>query len=116
MFLTEEMFWAIGAVLVFILLDVVTGLVSAFKNGEYSSTKMREGIFHKAAIIIVMVAAAAVELFVLHVPSLGFSVPILVPVCVLLTFMEITSILENVVIINPDLAGNKVLDLFKKED
>ena len=113
---TEEMIWAVSAVLFFMLLDMVSGIAAAFKNNEYSSKKVREGIFHKAGLIVVVLCAAAIELFVLHVPSIGISVPLLVPVCAIIALMEMSSIMENAVKMNPALEGNKVLGLFSPKE
>ena len=114
--ITEEMLWAMGAVFLFMLLDFISGVAAAFINDEYDSKKVREGIFHKGGLTLVVVCAAAIELFVVHVPSIGITVPPLVPVCVIIVLMELTSIMENVVKINPELGGNKLFGLFVPKD
>lgn len=114
--ITEEMLWAMGAVFLFMLLDFISGVSAAFINDEYDSKKVREGIFHKGGLTLVVVCAAAIELFVVHVPSIGITVPLLVPVCVIIVLMELTSIMENVVKINPELGGNKLFGLFVPKD
>ena len=114
--ITEEMLWAMGAVFLFMLLDFISGVAAAFINDEYDSKKVREGIFHKGGLTLVVVCAAAIELFVVHVPSIGITVPLLVPVCVIIVLMELTSIMENVVKINPELGGNKLFGLFVPKD
>ena len=109
---TEEMGYAIIGCLIFILLDMLTGIIYAFKSNTFSSSILREGFFHKVALVVVMVCAILIECLVMHIPSLGFSVPILVPACVIIILMEISSIIENLVKINPQLANNKLLEMF----
>lgn len=114
--ITEEMLWAIGAVFVFMLLDFVSGVAAAFVNNAYDSKKVREGLFHKSGLTLVVVCALAIEVFITHIPSLGIGVPLLVPVCVIIVLMEITSIMENIVKINPELEGNRLFALFTSKD
>ena len=114
--ITEEMLWAVGAVFVFMLLDFISGVAAAFVNNTYDSKKVREGLFHKGGLTLVVVCALAIEVFITHIPSLGIGVPLLVPVCVIIVLMEITSIMENIVKINPELEGNKLFALFTSKD
>lgn len=114
--ITEEMLWAIAAVFVFMLLDFISGVAQAFINNCYDSQKVREGIFHKGGLTIVVIAAAAIEIFIVHIPSLGIGVPLLVPVCVIIVLMEISSIMENIVKINPELKDNKIFALFAENN
>lgn len=110
----ENMLWAMTAALCFMVLDIITGVVAALKNKAFNSTKMREGIFHKSALIFVMVVAYLLEAFVLHIPELGFAVPLFVPACVLIVIMEVGSTIENIGGIYPELCGSKLLQLFEK--
>lgn len=114
--ITEEMLWAIGAVFVFMLLDFISGVAAAFVNNAYDSKKVREGLFHKGGLTLVVVCALAIEIFITHIPSLGIGVPLLVPVCVLIVLMEVTSIMENIVKIYPELEGNKLFALFSPKE
>ena len=114
--ITEEMLWAIGAVFVFMLLDFVCGVAAAFVNNAYDSKKVREGLFHKGGLTLVVVCALAIEIFITHIPSLGIGVPLLVPVCVIIVLMEITSIMENIVKIDPQFDGNKHFAVFTSQD
>lgn len=111
--ITKEISYAIMLVFTLMLLDIVSGLIAACKNKTLESTKMREGLFHKSAIILVLILAWVCEFFVFKVPELGISVPILIPACAIIFTMELISILENLAKINPDLANTKLLDLFK---
>lgn len=112
--LSETMLWAMVACLVMMAFDIVVGFMAAWKNHEVQSTKMREGLFHKATLVILMVMAWMIELFVMHVPELGISVPLVIPVCVIIFTMELVSITENMAKINPELLDSKLLGLFKE--
>lgn len=114
--ITEEMLWASGAVFVFMLLDFISGVVAAFVNKAYDSKKVREELFHKGGLTLVVVCALAIDVFIMHIPSLGIGVPLLVPVCVIIVLMEVTSITENAAEINPGLKDSKLLKLFKVSD
>lgn len=94
-----------------IVLDYLTGLAKAVHAGTVSSEKMREGLWHKSAYVIVLVLAEIIEHAQTYM-DLGFSVPLLVPAIVYISVTEIASILENLTEINPELANSKLLALF----
>lgn len=110
--ITNAMAWAIIACVSLMLFDVISGFTAAVKNREVSSTKMREGLFHKCSLVMCIVLAWCIEMFVMHVPDLGFNVPLVIPACVLIFTMEAVSILENIVKINPDLENEEIVKLF----
>lgn len=102
-----------GAVLIFILLDIVSGYGAALKNSNVSSSKMREGIFKKCGSVLVMLCAVAVE----HMGSYvgiadSITDAVVYGVCALLVVMELTSVLENACKLNPDLPVARFFDLF----
>lgn len=104
---------ALAVVGVLVILDIITGLVKAWDGGEggFSSQKMREGIAHKSTYAVVIALAEVIEWGSGHI-DLGITAPLVTPVCVYIAITEITSILENVVAINPDLKDNGFLGLF----
>lgn len=110
--ITDAMAWAIIACICLMLLDVISGFIAAIKNCEVSSTKMREGLFHKCSLVMCIVLAWCIEMFVMHVPDLGFNVPLVIPACVLIFAMEVVSILENITKINPNLENEEIVKLF----
>ena len=110
--ITDAMSWAIIACVCLMLFDIISGFIAAVKNREVSSTKMREGLFHKCSLVMSIVLAWCIEMFIMHVPDLGFNVPLVIPVCVLIFGMEVVSILENIVKINPDLENEEIVKLF----
>ena len=95
----------------FIVLDIITGLVKALKNKNYSSTVMREGLFHKVSEIIVIVLATIIDYSSGYV-DIGFSVAINTPICCYIMLMEIGSIIENLKEINPNLLTEKITQYF----
>lgn len=114
--LSEQMMWAIIACLVMMVFDIITGFMAAWKNKVIQSTKMREGVFHKATLILLIILAWLCELFVMHVPDLGISIPLVIPACIIIFAMELVSITENAAEINPELKDSKLLQLFKVSD
>lgn len=112
----EEIWWAFLAAISFMVLDIASGFAGAIKEKNLNSSKMREGLFHKGALVLIMVMAYLMEVFVLHVPTLGFSVPLFVPACVIIVCMEVVSILENIMKINPELKNSNLMQLFYKND
>lgn len=112
--MNEGAIWGVGAAIAFMLLDIATGFTGAVKNKEVSSTKIRNGLFNKSALVFVLACAWLIEAFVSHVPEIGFGVPLLVPACAITIGMEIISIMENVTKINPDLSGTKLMALFEQ--
>ena len=99
-------------VLIMILLDVVVGVALSFMKGNFSTEKMREGIYHKASLIMILLLGWICDTAMVHVPELGFPQLIMFSCEVVIFLMELASILENLVKMNPDLSGNAVLKYF----
>ena len=98
---------------IFILLDMVTGLVKAFKEKSYTSTIMREGLFHKCASILCVVLGVVCD-YAQNFMELGFNVPVAIPICIYICTMEIGSIIENLCLINPKFLPEKIKSFFDK--
>lgn len=97
----------------FILLDLITGLIKAFKKKEYTSSIMREGLFHKVGSILIVCFGVLVD-YAQTFLDLGINVPIATSVCVYIVLMEIGSIIENICTINPDILPEKIKAYFSK--
>lgn len=91
-------------VLGFIAFDVVTGLIKAGYNGDYNSTIMRQGGFHKSMEVMALAVAYFVEYAVVYV-NIGVDVPAVMAVTVYICIMELISILENICAVNPQLCA-----------
>lgn len=101
----------IVATMVFIALDVVSGILKAVKAKNISSSVARDGVFHKSAYVLLIFCAVAAEWGMTYM-NLGFSLPMTIGVCTLISATEIFSIVENAAELNPDLKGTKLLELF----
>ena len=86
----------------FILFDVLTGIIAAAYKGEMNSTKLREGLYHKASEVIAVAGAALLE-YAMQYYELGLEVPMLKAVAVYICATELISVLENLCEINPTL-------------
>ncbi|MFU0591367.1 phage holin family protein [Gardnerella leopoldii] len=101
----------IGLTAILIVLDYVTGLMKAFATRTVSSSKMRAGLYHKAGYAVVIALAFLLEHGQQYV-NLGFTVPLIAPVCLYIVFAEIVSVLENAVALNPELVHSGIFKVF----
>lgn len=97
----------------FIVFDLVSGLIKAFKDKSYNSSVMREGLYHKCGSIMIIALAVLID-YAQKFLDLGFTLPITISVCVYIVLMEIGSIVENVGTINPELMSEKLKQYFQK--
>ena len=111
---TEPELWAVIAACVMMAMDVVTGFTGAVVTKTVSSTRMREGIGHKAMLMLLIVLAVLVQTFSLHIGDMGWSIPLIVPVCVYIVVMEVASVVENCVTAYPDLKDSPLVRLFER--
>ncbi len=101
--------WPIAAVCVFVLLDIVSGVVKAYVTGTLSSKEMRDGLMHKSAYFALIALFACVEVFQQHFEVLP-GVPTTLCVCIYVCSTEFFSVLENIVVINPDIKKWPVME------
>lgn len=92
-----------GVYAVFIVLDIVSGVISAIMTTGLSSRVMYHGLWGKCAGMIALITAGMVDYVITHVTELGINAPIYLLVGSYLIVMETVSILENVVKANPEL-------------
>lgn len=97
----------------FILLDLLTGIVKAFKEKNWSSTVMREGLFHKIGSVLTVVFGIMVDYAQTFV-DIGVTIPMASAICGYIILMEIGSIIENVCVINPEILPDKIKGYFEK--
>lgn len=97
--------------LVFNAVDLVTGLLSALKNKDVQSNKLRDGLFKKMGFIICYFMAWLVDTQGANI-GLQIGVAILPIIIVYVCLTELVSILENVSKLNPDLLPEKLMELF----
>lgn len=101
----------IGIVFLLVLIDYTTGVVNAIMHGTLSSEKMRQGLGHKFAYLAIICVALIVEYGSDYI-NLGIALPIFIPVCAGICLIEITSIIENCIKINPELNNTNILNTF----
>ena len=97
----------------FIGLDFATGIIKALKQKSYSSSVMREGLFHKCGSIICVVFGTLVD-YAQSFLNLGVTVPVAIGVCGYISLMECGSIIENLGTINPQIVPQKLKQYFTK--
>lgn len=116
---SESDTWAFFAVLFFVAADYLTGVVKAVMQGNLSSQKMREGLGHKFAYLILITVAYFVDTVSTHV-DLGLPVNVFIVTVGGVCLIELTSILENLCEINPELKNKPFMRIFdtseKKEN
>lgn len=100
----------------FILFDILTGILKAVKDGSVNSSVLREGLFHKAAEILLVIGAGALEYASPYI-SLPEGLPMLGAAVTYICVMETVSIVENLCAVNPGLANlfSNYLQKAKKE-
>lgn len=97
--------------LVFNAVDLFTGLLSALKNKDVQSNKLRDGLFKKMGFIICYFMAWLVDTQGANI-GLQIGVAILPIIIVYVCLTELVSVLENVSKLNPDLLPEKLMKLF----
>ncbi len=103
--------WALIAVLFFVATDYVTGIVKAIMAGNLSSNKMRAGLGHKFTYLILILVAYMIDTVGTHV-DLGLPVHVYPVTVGGICLIELTSILENITEINPELKDVPFMQIF----
>lgn len=97
--------WLVAGWVAVMLLDYITGSAAAAKQGAWSSARAREGIWHKAGMIVVVLVAAGADILValllerLPAAALPFEYASMICPVVLVWYIisELGSITENAV-------------------
>ena len=106
-----EQFYTIFIALVFNALDLVTGIITAVKNKDIQSAKLRDGLFKKVGFLLCYFVAWLVDTQGTKI-GFQFGVSILPIIILYVCTTELVSILENICRINPDILPEKLMDLF----
>ena len=109
--MTQADVWCTIAVAFFIITDYVTGVVKAIMQDHLSSEKMRKGLGYKFAYFVLVLVAWFIDEINLHV-DLGLPVSTFICTVGGICLIELTSILENVAAINPELADAPFMRIF----
>lgn len=113
--MTETLFYEILAVLVFVIMDYITGIIAAIMHKNLSSTKMREGLGNKFAYLCVFFIAWFIDFEMSHI-DIGFHSTLTPIVTVGIVLIELSSIIENIGKINPELAQAEFMKIFTDHD
>lgn len=98
---------------VLMVLDIISGFAGAAKSGVVESGKMREGLWHKAGFIGLVILAIVWEIAVVWInfdaaaKGAGIIIPVMPAVsgvCALIAIIELISIIENLCVLNPQIA------------
>lgn len=104
-------FYPVIVALVFNLFDLVSGVVSAVKNKNLQSAKLRDGLFKKVGFIMCYFLAYIVDNYG---TLIGFNLTVkIMPVIIFyVCSTEAVSVIENICKINSDLIPQKLINLF----
>nr|UWG16306.1 MAG: holin family protein [Bacteriophage sp.] len=111
--MTETLFYEILAILVFVTTDYITGTVGAIMHKNLSSTKMREGLARKFAYLCVFFIAWFIDFEMRHI-DIGFHSTLTPIVTVGIVLIELSSIIENLGKINPEIKDAPFMSVFSQ--
>lgn len=108
-------FYPIIIALIFNGLDLVTGIISAIKDKDIQSAKLRDGLFKKVGFMLCYFVAWLVDT---EGALIGFKFGVeMLPIIILyVCTTELVSILENISKINPNILPEKLMELFHITD
>lgn len=104
-------FYPIIIALIFNALDLISGIISAVKDKDIQSAKLRDGLFKKVGFMLCYFVAWLVDTEG-DIIGFKFGVSILPVIILYVCTTELVSILENISKINPDILPEKLMELF----
>ena len=110
-----KVFYPVIIALIFNSVDLITGFISAIKNKEIKSSKLRDGLFKKVGFLFCYFMAWLVDTYGAYI-GFHFGVSILPIIILYVCTTELVSIIENICKINPDLLPEKLMNLFHISD
>lgn len=111
--MTETNIWYAITLLFFITTDYLTGVTKAIMQGNLNSSKMRKGLGHKFAYLTLATTSWFIDTVNTHI-NLGFPVNLYVCTISGICLIELTSILENITAINPNLKNAPFMNAFEQ--
>lgn len=111
---------AIICVLVSIAIDCIYGTIGSMVTHSFDSSKMRAGLMHKSAEIVIVGVAYLIQWVTANgvdLSQIGITgeIPTGIAVSAYVIVMEVGSILELCVKYNPQLSNNRLLHIFSHE-
>lgn len=95
---------------IFIVFDIITGVLQALINGTFESKKMRRGGLHKIALLVVLAFGVALD-YSQTLVELGFEFPCLKTIAGYITLMEIMSSIENINLAFPNVLPKTLVNV-----
>lgn len=83
-------FWQVVATLIFIVTDIIVGVICAIIKKELDSQKMREGLLRKILLVIVVALSFVIQQTFFNMNAISKFI------CGYIIVMEIISIFENI--------------------
>ena len=114
-YITNDIMCYFIAIVAFVFIDYITGVVNAAMHSRLNSSKMREGLGHKFAYCVLIFVAYIIDAIQLN-SSLNLPFEMFPIVSIGIIAIELTSIIENVCEINPELRKAKFMDIFEKNN
>lgn len=109
--MTQTDIWCAIAILFFISVDYATGVIKAITQGNLSSKRMREGLGHKLAYLMLALTSWFTDTLNMQL-SLGFPLNMFTCTVSGVCLIELTSIIENITAINPELGNAPFMNIF----
>lgn len=101
------------AVLALIAADIITGIIKSVALGQFSSAEMRKGLLRKSGTIALVLIAYGLQYVAGYTNVLPPELTVVYDgVTIYVILMELASNIENIITINPELAGDKLKGLF----
>lgn len=111
-----EVFEPLLFLFILVAMDFATGVIGAICNGEYNSSKMRQGLLHALTYVFAIALAIILqEISKFYDLGLVYTTALYALVYIWIALTETGSILENLVKINPALADNKFMSIFANQ-
>ena len=107
--------WYLYVPVFLMVMDIVSGVSQAFFNKTLSSSKMRVGLGHKLAFVLLLVLGIALDVTQGHF-DFGFQIPTLASISVYVACTELVSIAENITLLNPELFGGTLSKWFENRN
>lgn len=110
-----EALQAILLALTFNAVDLITGIVSALKNGKIKSSKLRDGLFKKVGFIVCYFMAWLLDTYGCLV-GFTYTIHVLPIILFYACTTELVSIIENIHKMNPNILPEKLLKIFQMDE
>lgn len=106
-----QQFYPVIIAIIFHILDVMSGMMSAVKRKDINSSRLRDGLFKKVGFLFCYLLAWIIDT---QGAKIGFDITVkILPTIIFYSVTtELISILENISQINSDLLPTKLMGLF----